>query len=154
MREVSEDLFDTMAAFQSRHGWGRAIAAPQIGVFKRLVCMNVDKPIAFVNPVLSEPSTETVDVWEDCMSFPELLVRIRNPIAITLQYEDFEGRNFICRLEHDYAQLLIHEIDHLDGKLATDRGVGSHPLALRATHPPKDLSWKGNFSPRLAPIHS
>jgi peptide deformylase len=46
-----EDLHDTLLDFRRRHGSGRAIAAPQIGVMKRLIYMHVDRPVAFINPV-------------------------------------------------------------------------------------------------------
>lgn len=151
LADVVQDLFDTMADFQARHGWGRAIAAPQIGVKRRIVCMRVDAPMVFFNPVLEDQSPKTVQVWEDCMSFPELLVRIENPVEVTLRYEDEAGRPWQARLTEDYAQLLIHEVEHLDGQLATERPVGPHGLALRSTRPPKNLSWRGRFEPQPLP---
>ena len=166
VRTLAEDLFDTMAAFQTRHGWGRAIAAPQIGVHKRVVCMHVvernslarlrtDAPapsrivkVTMINPVLEEPSPERVRVWEDCMSFPEIMVHIENPAAITLRYQDLSGQPWRARIDKDYAQLLIHEVEHLDGKLATQRPINARGLALRTTQAPKDLSWSGTFEPK------
>jgi peptide deformylase len=65
--------------FQADHGWGRAIAASQIGEHRRIVCMRVDKEIAMINPVISHHSKERITVWEDCMSFPDLLVKLSNP---------------------------------------------------------------------------
>lgn len=147
IRSVSADLFDTMRAFQAEHGWGRAIAAPQIGVHRRLVCMHVDRPVPIVNPVLRDSSPEMVEVWEDCMSFPDLMVRIRNPVALTLDFEDLDGQPWTAKLTQDYATLLIHEVDHLNGQLATERPISPQGLALRATLPPKDLSWHGTFDP-------
>ena len=82
------DLHDTMRAFQSEHGWGRAIAAPQIGVRRRFVAMCVDTPYTLYNPVLDRHDERTVDYWEDCMSFPDLLVRVRLPRACRLTYRD------------------------------------------------------------------
>ena len=148
---IAQDLLDTMADFRRRHGWGRAIAAPQIGKNRRVVAMKVDRPVILVNPVLTDPSPETVEIWEDCMSFPDLMVRIRNPVALTVTYEDLEGRRWRARLEGDYTHLLIHEIEHLEGKLATMRPVGPQGLALRATQPPKDLTWHGRFQPEPDP---
>src|SRR5690606_22349590 len=78
IKHIIRDLFDTMAQFQANHGWGRAIAAPQIGQHRRIVCMFVDREIAMINPALSHHSEEQVTVWEDCMSFPDLLVKLSN----------------------------------------------------------------------------
>ena len=59
IRIVAADLHDTMIDFRRRHGFGKAIAAPQIGIMKRLVSMNVDGPVTFVNPVLHDMSDES-----------------------------------------------------------------------------------------------
>ncbi len=66
------DLHDTLMNFRRRYGAGRAIAAPQIGVMKRLVYMNLKLPMVFINPVLDQKSAEVVTVWDDCMCFPDL----------------------------------------------------------------------------------
>ena len=150
MRAVARDLFDTMEAFQAKHGWGRAIAAPQIGVAKRLVCMKVDQPIAMLNPEVDQHSDEMLEHWEDCMSFPDLLVRLQNPRTCRLTYEDFDGGRRTVALTDDYAELLQHEVDHLDGVLATARAIDARSFALRSARPPKDLRLKGEFRP-LAP---
>ena len=145
LADVVRDLHDTMRAFQQRHGWGRAIAAPQIGVHRRIVAMCVDEPVTFFNPVLDEQDAEAVEYWEDCMSFPDLLVRVRMPRACRLTWRDAQWRERRAWLTGDYAALLLHEVDHLDGVLATQRAVEDRALALRATQPPKDLSWRGEF---------
>jgi len=139
------DLHDTMQAFQRQHGWGRAIAAPQIGVARRIVAMHVDRPYTFYNPVLSAFDERTVDYWEDCMSFPELMVRVRMPRACRLSWRDELWQAREAELTGDYAALLQHEVDHLDGVLATQRAIDDRSLALRSSKPPKDLSWSGTF---------
>ena len=53
---VVRDLHDTLISFREQHGVGRAIAAPQIGVAKRLIYMNIDKPMVFINPQLDQKS--------------------------------------------------------------------------------------------------
>ena len=72
-----EDLHDTLLDYRARHGAGRAVAAPQIGVMRRLIYMLTDRPYVFVNPRLSFPDGETCELLDDCMSFPGLLVRVR-----------------------------------------------------------------------------
>ncbi|MEM7200012.1 MAG: peptide deformylase [Planctomycetota bacterium] len=141
------DLHDTMRSFQKTRGWGRAIAAPQIGVQRRIVAMHVTEPITLFNPVLDQHADREVEYWEDCMSFPDLLVRIRLPEACRLTYRDASWTEHHVWLTGDYAALLQHEVDHLDGVLATQRAVGARALALRSTQPDKDLAWRGEFRP-------
>lgn len=145
------DLHDTMRDFQARHGWGRAIAAPQIGVARRIVAMHVDRPLTFFNPVIDEPSEACTEHWEDCMSFPDLLVRLRNPSSCRLTYRDEAWNVRRVYLSEDYAELLQHEIDHLDGVLAVQRAIDEHSFALRSTRPEKDLTMRGEFRPLDAP---
>jgi peptide deformylase len=147
IREVVQDLHDTMVAFQKRHGWGRAIAAPQIGVTKRVVCMNVDGPRSFLNPVLHDHSADKLTFWEDCMSFPELLVKLENPRSCRLTYRDLDWREHHVYLEGDMAELLQHEADHLDGILAVQRALDDRSIALRRARPAKDTRLTGIFRP-------
>lgn len=143
--QVIADLHDTMADFQARHGWGRAIAAPQIGVPLRIVCMHVDRPLAFLNPVIDRQSEERMEFWEDCMSFPELLVRLENPRRCRLTYRDTDWNEHEVHLEDDFAELLQHEVDHLDGVLAVQRAIDSRSIVLRRTRPNRVLAIRGVF---------
>jgi peptide deformylase len=142
---VIQDLHDTMAEFQKRHGWGRAIAAPQIGVHRRIVCMHVDEPLAFINPVIDQQSDEKMTFWEDCMSFPELLVKLENPRRCRLTFRDTKWQKHRFDLEDDFAELLQHEVDHLDGILAVQRAIDSRSIALRRARPDKDIALRGTF---------
>ena len=72
---VIQKLGDLVLEFRATYGAGRAIAAPQIGVMKRLVVLNIDQPVAMINPVLFDQSEEMMELWDDCMSFPNLLFR-------------------------------------------------------------------------------
>ena len=77
LRPVSDDLFDCIRGIQRDYGFGRAIAAPQIGVRKRLICMLTDRPYVIINPSLEFLGDEMMELLDDCMSFPNLLVRVR-----------------------------------------------------------------------------
>ena len=117
------DLHDTLMDYRERHGAGRAIAAPQIGIQKRLIYMHTDKPYIFINPSLSFPDRETYELLDDCMSFPGLCVRVRRYKRCVISFLD---KNFLpceMHLEGDLSELLQHEYDHLDGILATMRAV-------------------------------
>lgn len=131
LRPVVDDLHDTLFDFRSRHNAGRAIAAPQIGVMKRLVYMHVGEPVVFLNPVLDEMSPETMELWDDCMSFPDLLVRVRRHRACRITYRDLDWVEHQRALEDDLSELLQHEVDHLDGILAVERAVAPKAFSLR-----------------------
>ena len=118
-----DDLHDTLMAFRRRWGAGRAIAAPQVGDPRRVVYLHIDEPHVIVNPRIEQRSTEMVEVWDDCMSFPEVLVRVRRHARITLAYTDLQGEERRWPLEGDLAELLQHELDHLDGVLAVARAI-------------------------------
>lgn len=63
--------------FRQAYNAGRAIAAPQIGIQKRLLYMFIDKPVVFINPIIKFVDDEPMDVMDDCMSFPNLLVKVK-----------------------------------------------------------------------------
>ena len=121
LKEIADDLNDTLLEFRKKYGVGRAIAAPQIGIGKRIILMNTGKPILFVNPEYEFMSEETFELWDDCMSFPDLLVRVDRSKKITIKFldENFETKSLT--LEADLSELLQHEMDHLDGVLAVMR---------------------------------
>src|SRR5262245_24660135 len=131
-RAVGQDLHDTLMHFRASHGWGRAIAAPQIGVFKRVVYLQVDRPWLIINPVISGLSAEMMDLWDDCMSFPDLLVRVKRYVSLTLTFRDEKWSEHTRLIEGALSELLQHEIDHLDGILAVSRAVDSTAFALRS----------------------
>ena len=91
MPALIADMRDTILAYRRKMGAGRAIAAPQIGVMKRVVCMCLeDAPVAFLNPVLSFPDGEMMEVLDDCMSFPHLLVRLKRHRRCAVRYRDLD----------------------------------------------------------------
>jgi len=128
---VVAGLADLVRQFRRRYGAGRAIAAPQVGVMKRLVVLNIDRPVAFFNPELQEASEEMMEMWDDCMSFPNLLVRLRRHRCVTLRYRDEHWKEHEWRLEGDLSELLQHEVDHLDGVLATMRAIDERSFRWR-----------------------
>jgi len=130
-----QDLRDTLLDFRSRYGAGRAIAAPQIGVMKRLIYMHIDRPVAFINPVLEEMSEAMIEVWDDCMCFPDLLVRVLRHQSCRIRFKDQDWIDQEMRLEDDLSELLQHEYDHLDGILAVSRAADGKSFALRSQRP-------------------
>lgn len=120
---IKQDLCDTLLAYRARYGAGRAIAAPQIGVQKRIIYRHLDTPILFINPRLEFPDGEMVEIRDDCMSFPGLRVRVMRHKRCVIRYKDERWHDQTLQVEGDMAELLQHEYDHLDGILATMRAI-------------------------------
>ncbi len=138
-RALIADLADTLADFRLRNGFGRAIAAPQIGARQRMLFVNMRasgqesrEPFALINPHIVRASYEQMELWDDCFSLPNLLVRVRRHVEIDVRYFDRDGAERLLTAADDLSELLQHEIDHLDGILATDRALDRRSLALRS----------------------
>lgn len=132
IKTIVDDLHDTLIDFRKRYGAGRAIAAPQIGVFKRILYMHIGKPEVFINPVLEFEDDDLMEVWDDCMSFPDLLVKVLRYRRCTIKYYDMGWKAKVLKLEEDLAELLQHEYDHLNGILAVQRAIDKHSFALKS----------------------
>jgi peptide deformylase len=132
LKAAIQDLHDILMEFREKYKAGRAIAAPQIGVMKRLIYMNIDKPVVIINPVLSELSDEMFELWDDCMCFPNLLVRLKRHKAITLTFRDELWKEHTWNLENDLSELVQHEYDHLEGILATQRALDEKAFKWRS----------------------
>jgi len=132
---IIRDLSDTLAGFRERTGFGRGIAAPQIGALERIIFIRM-QPTGFtdalVNPVIVWSSPQRFELWDDCFSFPDLMVRVSRAASIRVAYQDGSGQAQTIEAEGDLSELLQHEIDHLDGILAVDRAVAPHALMTRA----------------------
>ena len=130
IEKVVEDLHDTLMEYKRVHGAGSAVAAPQIGVQKRLLYMYIDHPVPMINPVLQFPDDEKMVVMDDCMSFPGLIVKVSRHRRALIKYFDLEMKPQVMELEGDLSELLQHEYDHLDGILATMRAVDNKSLYM------------------------
>jgi peptide deformylase len=130
------ELAATLEEFRRQHGFGRAISAPQIGIAQRFIAVNLGRrPFFVVNPVVTWRSAETFTMWDDCMSFPDLLVRVERAKSISLDYVDEHGKPHQWPdLDQAAAELLQHELDHLDGILAVDRAIDRDALVMRAVY--------------------
>jgi peptide deformylase len=126
------DLHNVMQEVRAKYNFGRAIAAPQLGIMKRLIYMNIDRPVVFINPVFENLSKEQFELWDDCMSFPNLLVKVSRHKSLTIKYldENFEQKTWT--MSDDLAELLQHEYDHLDGILCTMRAIDNQSFKWRS----------------------
>lgn len=128
--EWIEDLHDTLMDYRKKYGAGRAVAAPQIGIKKRLLYMFLDKPYVFINPVMRFPDNEKYILLDDCMSFPGLIVKVERYKRADISYLDENLKPQTMHLEGDLSELLQHEYDHLDGILSTMRAVDNKSFYL------------------------
>jgi len=121
-----ELLHGLIVEFRKKYGAGRAIAAPQIGLMKRIICLNTpEKKQTIINPTLSDFSKEMFELWDDCMSFPNIHVRLKRHRTCTMKFLDENWREQVWFLEDDMSELMQHEYDHLNGVLATQRAIDS-----------------------------
>ena len=130
-----EDLADTLAFWRKTTGYGRAIAAPQIGANLRVIFLRLpgEDPWPLVNPVITERSKEKMVVWDACLSFLSIFMQVERHREITVRYQDLSGqrREVHAGEERNLSELLQHEIDHLDGILAVDRITDIRTMCTR-----------------------
>ena len=131
LRPVFEDMFDCIRGIRRDYGFGRAIAAPQIGIQKRLICMLTDRPYVIINPRLTFIGDEMMELMDDCMSFPKLLVRVQRYRPCILNYLDENWEEQEKRMDDDMSELIQHEYDHLDGILATMRAIDNKSFVMK-----------------------
>ena len=129
--EWINDMDNVMQQIRAKYKFGRAIAAPQLGIRKRLIYLKIDKPVVIINPHLSKLSFEMIELWDDCMCFPNLLVKVKRHKSLTINYLDQIWQHQKWNLKDDLAELLQHEYDHLDGKLYTMRAIDNKSFKLR-----------------------
>lgn len=125
------DLHNVMTEIRAKYNFGRAIAAPQLGIMKRLIYMNIDRPVIFLNPALVNLSEAKMELWDDCMSFPNLLVKVQRHQSLTIQYKDEHWNTQSWDMQDDLSELLQHEYDHLNGILCTMRAIDEHSFKWR-----------------------
>jgi len=113
-----ETMFETM-----KQGKGVGLAAPQVGLAKRLFVIKIDndKPRVFINPEIVQTSVELESFEEGCLSIPGVYADLDRPAAVTVQAMNERGRRFTLGAEGFLARVIQHELDHLNGVLFTDR---------------------------------
>ena len=132
---ILEDLRDTLHAFRSKHGFGRGISAIQIGRPARVIYIEFEgKPYSLLNPVFESLGEERMRLWDDCFSFPDLLVYVERSSAVVLRYLDERGEPRTLQASGALSELLQHEMDHLDGILAIDRAIDRDSFRTREEH--------------------
>jgi peptide deformylase len=135
IKSLVQDLADTLAHWCSTTGYGRGIAAPQLGVSLRVIFLQLlaSEPWPLVNPEIIERSSEKIAVWDACLSFLSIFMQVERHREITIRYQNLraEWHELPAGDDRNLSELLQHEIDHLDGILAVDRIVDMKTLCTR-----------------------
>jgi len=131
-KSIVTDLRATLHAFRRAHGFGRGMSAIQIGRPKRIIYLEFDgTPYVLINPRYERRSRKKFRLWDDCFSFPDLLVRVERSVSVRVKYQDCSGESRVLEGTGPLSELLQHEIDHLDGILAVDRAIDRFSLSTR-----------------------
>lgn len=119
VRTLIEDMIDTM--YEAN---GVGLAAPQVGVMKRIVVIDVgDGPIVFINPKILKTDGEQFGT-EGCLSLPGKMAYVRRPNYVKACAYDIDMNYFEIEGEELLARAICHELDHLDGVLYIDLKEG------------------------------
>jgi len=135
IEDLLRDLADTLAHWRAKTGYGRGIAAPQLGELKRAIFLQLPgaNPWPLINPEILERSEEKIVVWDACLSFLSIFMQVERHREITVRYQNLSGEicDFKAGDDRNLSELLQHEIDHLDGILAIDRVVDNKTICTR-----------------------
>jgi len=133
-RKLAQDMLETMYEND-----GVGLAAPQVGVSKRMMVIDVAgsdeprKPIVFINPVITEKEGELVGL-EGCLSFPGVYFEVKRANKIVVRYQNLSGKDQRLEAEGDLlCRAIQHEIDHLDGELFFQKAVSKLTADLEMT---------------------
>ena len=116
LKTLIKDMYNTMD-----YEDGIGLAAPQVGILKRIFTVGIgDIRLAFVNPEVLESEGEYLD-GEGCLSIPGENGVVKRPTYVKVKAMNEEGKHFIIEAKYLLARCILHELDHLNGVLFTDK---------------------------------
>jgi peptide deformylase len=121
LTDLIRDMFETMYAAN-----GRGLAAPQVGVMKRLFVMDCHwkdddpQPICMINPVIMAAERIPVVMEEGCLSIPGISVAVDRHKAVTVTWQSETGEFHMNDFDGFEARCILHELDHLNGTVTLD----------------------------------
>ncbi len=118
LKQLADDMLETMYDAD-----GIGLAAPQIGILKRLIVIDLyddNGPGVYVNPQIVEQSGEQNEI-EGCLSVVGMRGRVVRPTHVKVNYQDINGENKTIEADDLLARAFCHEIDHLEGVLFIDK---------------------------------
>jgi len=128
IRQLAQDLIETVLEHD-----GAGLSAPQVGQFHRIFVVRYENgtdsegwpilcpPKVYINPKLSNPSTEIINHGEGCLSIPGIYEKVSRPRTITIEYMDLDGNIQVEEATDWRARAIMHENDHINGVLFIDR---------------------------------
>jgi peptide deformylase len=122
IRLLAQKMLQTMYSAD-----GVGLAAPQVGVHKQLLVVDIDpteaanQPLILINPTIKKASPELDVEQEGCLSIPNVYLDVRRPVAIEVTFKDLQGRPQTLQADGFLARAIQHEMDHLNGVLFVDR---------------------------------
>ncbi|MBQ9590642.1 MAG: peptide deformylase [Butyrivibrio sp.] len=122
IKELVQDMLETM---YNANGVG--LAAPQVGILKRIVVIDVspeaDQPLVMINPEILETDGEQTG-YEGCLSLPGKSGVVTRPNYVKAKATDLDGTEYIIEGEELLARAICHELDHLDGHMYVEKVEG------------------------------
>lgn len=121
LRRLADDMLETMYEAP-----GIGLAAPQVGVSRRLVVIDVSEkegekhPLVLINPQILHRADEMSVYEEGCLSIPDVKVEIERPAKVQVRFLDRDGQERLLDADGLLATAVQHELDHLDGRLIID----------------------------------
>ena len=147
IRKLSREMLHSMYAAK-----GIGLAAPQIGINKELLVIDVNfedsaaEPLILINPEITDYGTTLNSYEEGCLSIPGVYLNVVRPSTIKLKYRDEMGRPRKMRADGLLARCIQHEMDHLNGVLFVDRVTAKEDLS-------KELKKEGFKEKDVFPIN-
>ena len=117
--QIESEMLQIMNTFK-----GIGLAANQVGLLKRVFTIklkNQEQPFAMFNPEVISESKELQDNEEGCLSFPDLWLGVKRPKQIEAKYLDKDGKECTITLTGIDARCFLHELDHLNGTVFTEK---------------------------------
>ncbi|MBF2067298.1 MAG: peptide deformylase [Calothrix sp. C42_A2020_038] len=146
VRKLARQMLQTMYSSD-----GIGLAAPQVGVNKQLIVIDleIDKPnippLVLINPTIKQTSQEICLAQEGCLSIPNVYMDVKRPEKVEIAYKDEYGRPKTLKADGLLARCILHEMDHLNGVVFVDRVENSLALA-------QELSKNGFSQQAVKPI--
>lgn len=131
VKQVDDELiFNIQSMFETmRNAEGIGLAANQVGLKKKLFVIDLQpvegyeniKPIVMINPEIIKESEESIILEEGCLSLPRLRAEVERPKFIKVRYIDTDEKEQELEADELFARVILHEYDHLIGKMIPDR---------------------------------
>jgi peptide deformylase len=133
IKQLAKDMEETM-----KEGNGIGLAAPQIGVSKKIITVETDyrnrKVLAFINPKIVKKSRKKAVDTEGCLSFPGIYIEIKRAEEVEVKAKDINGRKIRLKASGLLARTFQHEIDHINGIVFYQRLNPIKRIAFKRKH--------------------